>query len=313
MIPTYEQFMIPVLQVLSDGRAYKTKGLRGALQKLCSLSDEDMNVQKQSGGSKVGNNISWACTYLRHAGLVRHSDRGIYEITEEGKTLLKSGCKSLTKAYLEAHYPSLYEFTHRKRSDSTETTMEGAMAKGSMDLTSEARLPEDIIKDNLHLLMENLIDKLLEAVRNIHPRHFEQLVVDLMLKMGYGGEDEKSGIVTKYTADGGIDGEIKEDILGLGTIFIQAKRYAENNKVDRPTLQSFVGALDGKHSKKGVFITTSSFTAQAEDYARSTSARIILIDGRQLCHYMIQFNLGVVVKETLLLKQLDQNYFTTED
>ena len=300
---------MPTLQILADGQARKNKELREALQQRCGLTIEDMNVLIPSGSSKAGGNMNWAITYLYQAGLVMRPRKGYYGISEEGKHLLQSGVTILTRKYLEEHYPSLYEFTHRHRPAQSPETIDASQPTEE----TEARLPEDIIKDNLHQLMENLVDQLLEEVRNIHPQRFEQLVVDLMLKMGYGGEDENSGFVTSYTGDEGIDGVIKEDILGLDTIYIQAKRYAEAHKIDHPTLQAFVGALDGKHAKKGVFITTSSFTNNATDYAKTTSARIILIDGRQLCRYMIQFNLGVVVKEQLLLKQLDQNYFSREE
>ena len=309
MIPTYEEFMMPTLEILSDGEARKNKELQLALQQRCHLTNEDMNVLVPSGSSRARGNMNWAITYLFQAGLIQRPRKGSYAISEEGRRLLQSGITTLNRSYLEEHYSSLYEFTHRHRPLQSADTP----ADETTTDVQEARLPEDVIKDNLHQLMENLVDQLLEEVRNIHPQRFEQLVVDLMLKMGNGGEDENSGFVTSYTGDEGIDGVIKEDILGLDTIYIQAKRYGENHKIDRPTLQAFVGALDGKHAKKGVFITTSAFTNQATDYAKTTSARIILIDGRQLCRYMIQFNLGVVVKEQLLLKQLDQNYFSPEE
>lgn len=308
MIPTYEEFMMPLMQILSDGEARKNKELRYELQKRCGLSDDDMNELIPSGSSRAEGNMNWAVTYLYQAGLIVRPRKGFYSISEEGRALLKTGVSSITRKYLEEKYPSLYEFTHRHHSKKSTSSNEIVVED-----ETESRIPEDIIKDNLHQLMENLIDQLLEEVRNIHPQRFEQLVVDLMLKMGYGGEDENAGFVTSYTGDEGIDGVIKEDILGLDTIYIQAKRYSEGNKIDRPTLQSFVGALDVKHAKKGVFITTSSFTNTAIDYVKQTSARIILIDGRQLCRYMIQFNLGVVTKEILELKQLDQNYFSSEE
>ena len=296
--------MMPTLEELSDGVARKTKELQQALQQRCQLTDEEMNELIPSGATRAGCNMSWATTYLFHAGLISRQGKRTYAITEEGRKLVQTGKNMLTRSYLEEHYATLYEFSHRRRA--------GKQTGTPQPDEQEARLPEDIIKDNLHQLMEDLVDHLLEEVRNIHPQRFEQLVVDLMLKMGYGGADENSGFVTSYAGDEGIDGVIKEDILGLDTIYIQAKRYAESNKIDRPTLQAFVGALDGEHAKKGVFITTSAFTNQAVDYAKTTSARIILIDGRQLCRYMIQFNLGVVVKEQLLLKQIDQNYFMGE-
>ena len=305
MIPTYEDFMMPTLRILSDGKERKSKEIQHKLQDLCNLTDEDMNDFISSGASRARNNMSWAITYLFQAELIQRPFKGTYAITDEGLKLLQLGINKLNRSYLEEHFPSLYEFTHRHRPSKPQPDTIKVEEQ-------EARLPEEIIKDNLHQLMENLVDQLLDEVRNIHPQRFEQLVVDLMLKMGYGGEDENSGFVTSYTGDEGIDGVIKEDILGLDTIYIQAKRYCENRKIDRPTLQAFVGALDGKHAKKGVFITTSAFTNQAIEYANATSARIILIDGRQLCRYMIQFNLGVVVKEQLLLKQLDQNYFSPE-
>ena len=163
----------------------------------------------------------------------------------------------------------------------------------------------------MNKLEEAIITELLDKVRKVDPKDFERLVIDLLVKMGYGGSIEDAASVTSYTGDEGIDGVIKEDVLGLDTIYLQAKRYTTGS-VGRPELQAFVGALSPKHAKKGVFIITSTFSSQAQQYAKEAEARIILIDGHQLCKYMLQFGLGVTTKEIIEIKSIDSDYFEFE-
>jgi len=187
----------------------------------------------------------------------------------------------------------------------------GAGGENEPAITEEAHTPDEIIDSQFNSLRSTLADDLLAKIKACSPRFFEQLVVDLIVKMGYGGSLKEAGQATQYSSDEGIDGIIKEDRLGLDVIYLQAKRWV--NPVGRPELQGFAGALLGKKAKKGIFITTSSFTAGAVEYCRNLDSRIILIDGKQLADLMIDFNVGVSVSRTFEIKRMDSDYFSEEE
>ena len=248
--------------------------------------------------------MNWALTYLRQAGLTKTYGRGHHVITKEGQALLAEGVKDLTEKEFVARYgdvnPQFFYYATKEKKAKPEV-VEKSHESHAVD-------PEESIHNAVHQMEEALISELLDRVKKISPSDFEKLVVQLLVKMGYGGSIEDAATITKYSGDEGIDGIIKEDILGLDSIYIQAKRYS-GEAIGRPVIQAFVGALSPHHAKKGVFITTSTFSHQAIEYAKAAEARIILIDGHQLCKYMLQFNLGVSTREVIEIKAIDSDYF----
>lgn len=303
MIPSFEKFMYPILEWLKDG-AIRTNGeARAKIIEVFKITPEDLNEKLNKGGSRFNGRVNWALTYLRQAGLTKTYGRGHHVITTEGKALLAEGIKDLTEKEIVARYgnvsPQFFYATKEKK------TNPKIIEK---DDDFHAVDPEESIHNAVHQMEEALISELLDRVKKISPSDFEKLVIELLVKMGYGGSIEDAATITKYSGDEGIDGIIKEDILGLDSIYIQAKRYS-GESIGRPILQAFVGALSPHHAKKGVFITTSTFSHQAIEYAKAAEAKIILIDGHQLCKYMLQFNLGVSTREVIEIKSIDRDYF----
>lgn len=303
MIPTFEKFMLPILEWLKDGAIRTNKEARAKMIEVFNISQEDLDEKYSKGDSRFDGRVNWALTYLRQAGLTKSSGRGHHVITAEGQALLAEGVKYLTEKEFVARYgdvnPQFFYATKEKKAKPE--VVEKSHESHAVD-------PEESIHNAVHQMEEALISELLDRVKKISPSDFEKLVVQLLVKMGYGGSIEDAATITKYSGDEGIDGIIKEDILGLDSIYIQAKRYS-GEAIGRPVIQAFVGALSPHHAKKGVFITTSAFSHQAIEYAKAAEARIILIDGHQLCKYMLQFNLGVSTREVIEIKTIDSDYF----
>lgn len=295
--------MIPILEWLKDGAIRTNNEARAKMIEVFHITQEDLNEKYSKGDSRFNGRVNWALTYLRQAGLTKTLGRGRHEITEEGRALLAEGVKYFTEKEFIARYgnvsPQFFYATKEKK---------GKIDVVEKDPDTHAVDPEESIHNAVHQMEEALISELLDKVKKISPSDFEKLVVELLVKMGYGGSIEDAATITKYSGDEGIDGIIKEDILGLDSIYIQAKRYS-GEVIGRPILQAFVGALSPHHAKKGVFITTSTFSSQAIEYAKAAEARIILIDGHQLCKYMLQFNLGVSTREVIEIKTIDSDYF----
>ena len=303
MIPTFEKFMLPILEWLKDGAIRTNKEARAKMIEVFHISQEDLDEKYSKGDSRFDGRVTWALTYLPQAGLTKSSGRGHHVITAEGQALLAEGVKYLTEKEFVARYgdvnPQFFYATKEKKAKPE--VVEKSHESHAVD-------PEESIHNAVHQMEEALISELLDRVKKISPSDFEKLVVQLLVKMGYGGSIEDAATITKYSGDEGIDGIIKEDILGLDSIYIQAKRFSDG-PIGRPLLQAFVGALSPHHAKKGVFITTSTFSHQAIEYAKAAEAKIVLIDGHQLCKYMLQFNLGVSTRETIEIKTIDSDYF----
>lgn len=244
------------------------------------------------------NRIGWARTYLKKAVLIESPRRGIFNITERGKNVLKSNPGRIDGKFLE-QFPEFIEFRELSKSDSDPTA--------SVDVTPPKTTPEEAIEGAYQGLRGQLAQELLLRILACSPAFFEQLVVELLVKMGYGGSRRDAGERIGQTGDGGIDGIIKEDRLGLDTIFIQAKRW--QGSVGRPEIQKFVGALQGQRARKGVFITTSTYTAEAVDYASRIDTKVVLIDGKHLADLMIDFDVGVTPAATYIVKKADSDYF----
>ena len=295
-VPTFQEIMLPFLKILSNQETWTIKDLVKPLGKELKLTKEDLNdkIDPSDRQTRFFNRTSWAGTYLKKAYLLEQPERGKWKITQRGLDLLETKPKEINIKLL------------KKYDDFWDTNTRSKKVKSVED---EEQTPDENLKNSYQKIKNELSGELLEKILNSSPIFFERLVVDLLLKMGYGGSLKDAGKATKISQDGGIDGIIKEDKLGLDMIYIQAKRYARDNQVGRPDIQKFVGALAGQKARKGVFITTSSFSKQANDYAESLEQKVVLIDGESLVDYMIDLGLGVQTKETYEVKKLDLDYF----
>jgi len=298
-IPDYQTCMLPLLRYLSDGNEHTLRDAEESLAAHFQLTPSERAELLPSGQQRVfKNRLGWARTYLRKAALLESPKRGIFRITERGLKALASNPIRVDTKYLE-QFPEFIEFRDASRPGNSEITPVGEPESKST--------PEEAIELAHQGLREQLAADLLARILTCSSTFFEQLVVELLVKMGYGGSRRDAGERIGQTGDGGIDGIIKEDRLGLDTIFIQAKRW--QGSVGRPEVQKFVGALQGQRAKKGVFITTSAFTAEAADYATRIDTKLVLIDGEQLASLMIDFDVGVSPAATYVVKRIDSDYF----
>jgi restriction system protein len=284
-VPDFQFFMLPFLNELSDGKEHTLQNLYIVLAQKANLTDEEKDEILPSGKQRVFHNrIGWARTYLKKAGLLDPVKLGVFKITSAGTQLLQTKPPEINKSTLEQY--SLFEEWQNKSKKPSNVTQKNPISALVLD-QNEAMSPTDQMEASFSIIEEELSDEILSLIREGTPKFFEILVVDLMLAMGYGGWSKDSGKATQYSADGGIDGIINEDPLGLETIYLQAKRYKEGNTVGRPDIQAFSGALDMQRARKGVFITTSKFSNDALDYVQRIEKKIVLIDGQQLAEMMI--------------------------
>lgn len=299
-IPDYQTLMLPLLQAVGDGRVHQISKLYEKLSNEFGLTEEERNERLPSGRETyIKNRISWARTYLQKAGLLTSPKKGQVTITQEGKKLLAKPPKKINNVFLRK-YPGFVEFRPRNGDRNEEIEQKTK----TLSVT-----PSESFESAYNSLREELADELLDTIKQSEPYFFERLVVDLMLAMGYGGSRKDAGEATRKSGDGGIDGVIREDILGLDSIYLQAKRYS-SEVVGEPKLRDFAGALQGVRAKKGVFITTSSFSKEAEEYVTKIDSKIILIDGNRLSRLMIDHNVGVSTKDIFEIKQIDSDYFS---
>ncbi len=302
-IPKYDDLFLPFLQFLRDGKEHPIKEVIEHLCNRFNLTDEERSRLLPSGKQHVVNNrVGWARTFLNKAAMLRYVRRGVTQITARGAEFLSTNPTTLT----------IKDF--KKYPDYDVAWANGGRSKnngvGDDEDSQQALTPEERIDDAYDELTKALSASILEQVMQMSAAFFERLVVDLLLKMGYGGTLRDAGKAIGKSGDGGIDGIIKEDKLGLDVIYIQAKRW--QNTVSRPEIQKFMGALAGNRAKKGVFITTSDFTGEAQAYAHGIDAKIVLIDGDQLASLMIEHDVGVTPQTSYVLKRLDADYFTEE-
>ncbi len=286
----------------------RAKDLRMPLARHFNLTDDEMNALYPSGNGEIfADRISWALSYLFIAGLVERPQRGDYKISEKGLEML-STCSN----------EQINDFV--KTTVNAKTPKKGAKSKNEKVIlchktSDDERTPEEELDDSYNRIKHNIQSQILTTILSKKPQEFERLVVKMLQSMGYGGEVKNSGIVTKLSNDGGIDGIIKEDILGFNHISIQAKRYALNNNVGRNEVQSFVGAVAGTPSKKGVFITTSDYTKGAMEYVESLNGTptIILINGQQLTEFIYDYGLGLQTEKVLKVMKMDNDYWDAMD
>lgn len=297
-IPSYEDLMLPVLRILENGETLHIRDIGRTLAQHFGLTDDDLALLIPSGlDSLFDNRFGWARTHMKKAGLIESPARAQFRITPRGRELLASNPTRIDVGALR-RYPEFIAFSKPSR-------VGGVPQSDQPD--QESATPLEAIEAGYGQLRDQLADEILQAIRNATPRFFEQLVIDVLVKMGYGGSLKDAGAAVGRSGDGGVDGIIKEDRLGLDQIYIQAKRWA--NTVGRPEIQAFAGSLQGYRARKGVFITTSQFSAEAKEYVTRIETRIVLIDGDQLAGLMMDFGVGVTEVASYHVKKLDPDYF----
>ena len=303
-IPDYQTMMRPVLQLVADGQEHAVRDLQEAVADHFELTpDERAEMQPKGNNRVLVNRLAWARIYLVRAGTLEAPRRGVVRITDRGRQVLQDCPDRLTAKWLK-RFP---EFADWKFSKSTSAGDERDSGSGD---EADVRTPTETIELAFETLNDTLAEELLDQVKGVTPAYFEQLVVDVLVAMGYGGSAEGAARVLGRGGDGGVDGVIKEDRLGLDAIYVQAKKW--EGSVGRPEIQKFVGALQGQRSRKGVFITTSTFTAEARAYAEGIESRVVLIDGRRLAELMIEHDVGVSSARTYEVKRIDSDYFLEE-
>ena len=295
--------MLPFLRFLSDGQEHSLRDAEGSLAEHFSLSDTERAELLPSGQQGVfKNRIGWAKSYLKKAGLIEALKRGVFKITDRGVKTLATNPARVDIRFLQ-QFPEFVEFRDASKGAGYNPSLSGL----TEPVPIAAVTPEEAIESAYQGLRDQLAQELLGVVLSCSPTFFEQLVVDLLVKMGYGGSRRDAGERIGRSGDGGIDGIIKEDRLGLDTLFIQAKRW--QGSVGRPEVQKFVGALQGQRARKGVFITTSTYTADVVDYVARIDTKVILIDGKALSNLMVDFDVGVSASATYVVKRIDSDYF----
>lgn len=300
-VPDFQSFMLPTLRITGDAQEHSLSEMIDRLADEFNLSDDDRKELLPSGRqARFDNRVGWAVTHLRKALLLETTGRGKFRITERGRNALASKIAEINMKFL-TQFPEFMEF--RKRQDNK---LEDANEQA--DRSSET--PEEALESSYQNLRRNLAQELLDRVKKCSPRFFESLVVDLLVAMGYGGSRKDAGQAVGQSGDGGIDGIIKEDKLGLDVVYIQAKKW--DGTVGRPVVQAFSGSLDGQRAKKGVLITTSQFSQDAKDYVSRIEKKIVLIDGEQLAQLMIDHGIGVAEVATYTVKKMDSDYFGEE-
>ncbi|MBQ4579041.1 MAG: restriction endonuclease [Clostridia bacterium] len=301
-VPKFYEFFTHVISCLQAGGVMHVREIRQFCYDEMHLSaDELAQMLPSEKQPTVVNRIHWAIQYLKKAGLIMSPSRAMYQITDLGVMALKSGA-CIDLKYLQ-QFPSFVAFHQTKAKPA------------DVPVTIEPVTPVESFEEAYEKIRRDLADEVIAAVMRGSPTFFEHLVVDLLLKIGYGGAFEDAGIVTRTSGDEGIDGIIREDKLGFNSIYIQAKRWQPEQTIGRPEIQKFAGALLGQGASKGLFITTAHFSSEAKKYADSISSptsKIVLIDGEQLAQLMITYNVGVAVQRTYEIKRIDSDYFDEE-
>lgn len=299
-VPDFQSLMLPLLRIAEDGKEHSLADARTLLASEFKLTEAELEERVPSGQqSRFTNRVSWAKVYLEMAGLLLTTRRGHFMITDRGREVLKAPPARIDIRFLE-QYPEFIE----SRMPRTKAKEPSASA---IPEASEGETPEEALEAAYAKMKARLASEILTRAKSCSPDFFEKLVVDLLLKMGYGGSRADAAQAIAKVGDEGIDGMISEDRLGLDIVYIQAKRW--DGTIGRPEVQKFVGALHGKRAKKGVFITTGSFSSDAAAYVENIDPKVVLIDGRRLAELMIEFEVGVTTARTYDVKRVDSDYF----
>lgn len=299
-IPDYQSIMFPLLKLSNDGEIHKFRASVEYLANYFGLSTDERKELLPSGKQPTfDNRVGWARTYMTKAGLLSSPKRGLFQITDRGKDVLSNNIVNINVQFLE-QFPEFVEFKQLKKEKNYD--------QKEIGVSTNTITPEENLENSYQALRSELGSEILTTIKSCSPDFFEQLVIDLLVTMGYGGSRKEAGEAIGRSGDEGIDGIIKEDRLGLDIIYLQAKRW--ENVIGRPEIQKFAGALQGQRARKGIFITTSGFTKEAMEYVKNIETKIILIDGVQLVDLMIDHNIGVSTEATYELKSIDSDYFT---
>jgi len=297
MIPKFNVVMLPVLKVCADGEIHSNAEVLEKMILHFKLSPEQIEERLPSGTQTViYNRTQWAITYLRKAKLIENVKRSEFKITPRGQDVLKEKPTEINVKYL-------------KKFDEFKLFQEVDKSPDEDEQVFTEQTPTDVLANAYKQINSSLKAEIIDRLLKVHPFKFEDIVVRVLINLGYGGSFEEAGKALRRPGDEGIDGIINEDRLGLDVIYVQAKRYAIENKVGRPAVQEFCGALMGKKAKKGIFMTTSNFTREAEDYVKNIDAKIILVNGEQLAQYMIETNSGVETETSYFIKKLNLDFF----
>ncbi len=308
-IPDYQTLMLPVLKVAGDGQEHRIGDVVNQLARNFGLTEEEQQQILPSGRQATfANRVGWAKTYLVQAGLLEATKRAHFKITDRGKKCLAEGPQRIDVEYL-SQFAEFVQFKERGRAPGTEAST-SASETSPVPLQSET--PDELLRSTVKQIETALKKELLDRIHAAPPAFFESLIVALLLAMGYGGSREEAGKIVGRSGDGGIDGVIDQDALGLDRVYVQAKRYVAENGVSEPEIRAFSGSLGAAKANKGVFVTTSYFTQPAQNFAERHPFKIVLIDGERLAALMIRHNVGVRVDETLYLKKMDEDFFGDE-
>lgn len=300
-IPTFQEFLLPTLQFAADGKEHSVAELRDTLGDHFALTDSDRTEMLPSGTqTRLQNRVYWARTYLAKAGLFEVIGRGRIRITAAGLDLLRANPGAISRELL-LRYEGFRRFAQGDANAASPAQPE--VVTPAVD----EQTPEEQLEASYGAIKRELADRLLQQVKKSSPAFFERLVVDLLVAMGYGGSRVDAGRAVGQRGDGGVDGIIKEDHLGLDVVYLQAKRW--ENPVGSPAVRDFVGSLVGHSASKGVMITTSRYSRDAEEYVRRLPQKVVLIDGERLADMMIDFSVGVTTSSTYVIKRLDLDYF----
>lgn len=301
-VPIFEDFLYPFL-LATNSKDMTTSEMRQYIINYFHLTEDDCNLRTKGGNTtQVSDRLNWVRQYLRRALMIDIPERGVYRITQRGRIYLNKH-NTLRKQDLMQYeeFAAYASGIIQKTNDAIHNT--------ENEIVSAEMTPTEQLEQAYHSIIDDLVADLLQKTLEQTPLFFEHLVVDLLVKMGYGGSFANSAHVTQYVHDDGIDGIIYEDKLGLDKIYIQAKRYKLDNTIGKPQIQQFSGALDEQKAAKGVFITTSSYSKEARLYVEKLNKRIVLIDGQELARYMIEYNVGVSTKQIYEIKRIDSDYF----
>lgn len=299
-LPSYDQLMLPLLRLAGAGHADTLGTAEPLLVHEFQLTPEECSLRLPSGQQTViRNRVGWASFHLMKAGLIVKPKRGQFVITDRGREVLQASPQKLDREYL-SRFPEFMEFLAGNVRNATTATPIG-------NSQQEGITPDEALQDAFRQLQEELASDMLSRLLQVTPEFFENTVVELLVAMGYGGSRQDAGERIGRSGDGGIDGIIKEDRLGLDTLYIQAKRW--QGTVGRPEIQKFVGALHGQRARKGVFMTTGSFSADARDYVSQIDVKVVLLDGMQIANLMINAGVGVTPVASYVVKRIDSDYF----
>jgi restriction system protein len=306
-IPDFQTIMLPLLRITENGEKHRHGDVSAALAAQFDLSEAEINELLPSGKqARFNNRVAWARAYLKKAGLIENSSRGVFHITEQGMTLLKSDPPRIDIKFL-MKYPGIQEWHNKSPRPTSDENKNPEDCNGA---DAKSQTPLETLVASYQELGRKLSDDIIEQIMKCSPKFFEELVIDLLQKMGYGGSRINAAQVTGRSGDEGIDGIIKQDKLGLDIVYVQAKRWS--NTVSAQEVRAFAGSLGGQKAQKGIMITTSQFTPAAWEFVEKSDRKIVLVDGERLAQLMIEYDIGVTKVQDYTVKRVDLDYFDYE-